>query len=423
MANSTHESPTSYDRRPPTSSEAPRAAVPQVNPEILQWARETAGLSLDDAADALGLKPERLAALEDGEREPTRPQLANMARRYRRSLLIFYLREPPRKGDRGEDFRTLPPDRSVTAEAWVDALLRDIRARQGLVRTVLEEEDEGKPLPFIGSMRVDQGVHRVAASMSETLRFDLARYRAGGSAADAFSYLRGCTESIGVFVMLIGDLGSYRTALPVELFRGFAIADPIAPFVVINDQDARTAWSFTLLHEVAHLWLGNTGVSGANPGRGIERFCNDVASELLLPARDLQTLGVNAGMAIDDMLARISQFATARHVSHSMVAYKLYVSGVLDAVRWREVDNTLRELWYAERERAKGRAGDSGPSYYVVRRHRLGPALLEFAGRHLDGGSLSPSRAARILGVKPRTVIPLLADSTRKRVGYIEAGS
>src|SRR3546814_17037769 len=64
----------------------------------------------------------------------------------------------------------------------------------------------------------------------------------------------------------------------IDAFRGFALADPIAPFVVINDRDAKTAWSFTLLHEVAHLWIGATGVSGGHFEGSTEQFCNDVAS-------------------------------------------------------------------------------------------------------------------------------------------------
>src|SRR3546814_16138482 len=66
------------------------------------------------------------------------------------------------------------------------------------------------------------------------------------------------------YVLLIGNLGSHHSAIDIDAFRGFALADPIAPFVVINDRDAKTAWSFTLLHEVAHLWIGATGVSGGH---------------------------------------------------------------------------------------------------------------------------------------------------------------
>lgn len=106
-----------------------------VNPAILTWARETAGLALPEAAQKVGLRDtrrgagaERLAALEAGEGEVGRPTLLKMAQVYRRPLITFYLAKPPPKADRGEDFRTLPDDQRAGAAGAVDALVRDIRA-------------------------------------------------------------------------------------------------------------------------------------------------------------------------------------------------------------------------------------------------------------------------------------------------------
>ncbi len=108
--------------------------------------------------------------------------------------------------------------------------------------------------------------------------------------------LRSKVEAVGIFVLLIGNLGSHHTAISVEAFRGFALADTVAPFIVINDQDAAVAWSFTLLHELAHLWLGKTGVSGRRPDAQIEKFCNDVAALILLPQHELPAIGITNSM-------------------------------------------------------------------------------------------------------------------------------
>jgi Zn-dependent peptidase ImmA (M78 family) len=93
---------------------------------------------------------------------------------------------------------------------------------------------------------------------------NLSDFRSQSSAEEAFSFLRSRAEEVGVFVLLKGDLGSHHTAIDLQTFRGFALADPVAPFVVINDQDSKSAWSFTLIHELAHLWLGQTGVRTRN---------------------------------------------------------------------------------------------------------------------------------------------------------------
>ena len=336
-----------------------------------------------------------------------------MARVYRRSLLTFYLPVPPRKGDRGEDFRTVVADRTVEADADVDALLRDVRARQSLVRAVLEDDGDVQPLAFVGSASLNDGVASLVTSIEQMLGITRAQYRAQKDTASAFALLRERAELAGVFVLLMGNLGSHHSAIPVDVFRGFAIADRIAPFVVINDGDARAAWSFTLLHELAHLWLGATGVSGGGaPEMKIERFCNDVAGEFLLPRADVLAIKV-AGLDLDAQIDVITEFANGRRVSRQMVAYNLFKTGRIALEVWRALEAGIRERRATERRHEKNqRKGSNGPSYYVVRRHRLGHAMLDFARRYTDAGALSPSKAAKVLGVKPRSVHPLLAQAT-----------
>ncbi len=380
------------------------------NPQVFQWARESAGLRLEDAARAVHIVPATLGAIERGEKEPSRTNLASMAKAYHRSLLTLYLATPPKKGDRGEDFRTVTADRTVKAEADIDALVRDLRARQSLVRAVLEAEDDVQHLGFIGSATMQQGAAAVCRSIEIGLGITRQDLRAQIDAEQAFSLLRQQAERMGVFVLLIGNLGSHHSAIPVEAFRGFAISDNVAPFVVINDGDAKAAWSFTLLHELAHLWLGFTGVSGGTPDRQIERFCNDVAGHFLLPVQELASVDV-AGLDVDAQIAVITEHADRWRVSRLMVAYSLYKAGRIAQDVWRELDSELRARWSAERRREKDRRTGitGGPSYYVVRRHRLGGAILDLAHRAMDAGTLSPAKAAKVLGVKLRSVYPLLS--------------
>jgi hypothetical protein len=205
---------------------------------------------------------DRLAALEKGVKDPIRAMLANTGEKYHRPLSTFYLSKPPLKSDKGRDFRTLPEAPPPGAEALLDALLRDVQARQGLVRAALEEAEDDEPLAFVGSANITDGVDRVVASMRRTLDTPLEKFRQRRTADDAFKFLRSGAEHAGIFVLLMGNLGSHHTDIDARVFRGFALADPIAPFVVINEKDSRAAWSFTLIRELVHLWLGQTGVSG-----------------------------------------------------------------------------------------------------------------------------------------------------------------
>lgn len=214
--------------------------MPKVNPQILIWARKTAGFSEKEAAKKLGLSgAERLKDLETGEREPTRRQLSNMSEKYHRPLLTFYMPESPRESDKGQDFRTLPEGKTAGSEAVLNALLRDVHLRQGLVRAALEEAEEDDPIQFVGSARISDGVDAIVSRMQQVLNFSKENFRQSSNTADGFASLRAAVENIGVFVLLIGNLGSHHTDIDARVFRGFALSDDVAPFVIINEKDSR----------------------------------------------------------------------------------------------------------------------------------------------------------------------------------------
>jgi Zn-dependent peptidase ImmA (M78 family) len=393
----------------------------QINPRILTWARETAGLSVVEAAEKLGLRDsakataaEKLLALEAGQRLLGQTTLQRAASVYRRPLIAFYMVEPPARADRGEDFRASKPA-SARENGTLDALLRDVRARQQMLRQVLEDEEKASPLPFVGAARIEHGPAEVAASLRATLEVSKEQQRQSRGTVGLFGLLRTAAERVGVYALLLGDLGSHHSDIGEDIFRGFALADKLAPFVVINDNDAVTARPFTLMHELAHIWLGASGISGPHhriSDNIIERFCNDVASEFLLPPDQMPDL---SGLREEDLNAvtvAIERIAGTWNVSEPAVAYRFARNRWID----QAVESTLfamfAERWRREKLRAREtrQADDSGPSYYVVRRHRLGSALLDVVRRALQGETLTHTRAAKILGVSPASVAPLLHE-------------
>jgi Zn-dependent peptidase ImmA (M78 family) len=399
--------------------------MPTLNHTVLSWARTTAGLTLDDAARAIDLKEaygksgaDRLAEIEAGQEEPSRSLVLRMAKEYRRSLLVLYMAEPPRTGDRGDDFRTVPGAEPPLYNPLLDALIRDIRGRQNILKSGLEDADTERST-FIGSANINVSVEALAQRIARELDFRLDDFRAQPGIGEAFAYLRFKIESRGIFVLLLGNLGSHHTNISVDTFRGYAIADDIAPLILINDQDARSAWSFTALHEVAHLWLGTSGISGWGDGSQIERYCNDVASEILLPERENRDLARIRASSLDELIDGVSAYARSHRVSRPMIAYRLYRLGVIDERRWNQLSTRFKQEWLASREREaiERRSREGGPSYYVVKRHRLGDALVNFVTRSVGEGLLSYTKAGQVLGVKARNVNPLLFPAPPKRGG------
>ena len=387
--------------------------MPKVNPEILSWARETAGLSVEDASSKLGFvdtrkwtSVDRLLAYESGQATPSRSVLNRMAKRYRRPLLTLYLSKPPRKDDIVVDFRALPDEHSAADNAILDALIRNVLASQSLVRAALEDEDEAEPIPFINSRRISDGQQAVLETLYNLLRVRREDFYNQSNASAAFRLLRDAAENAGVFVLLKGNLSNFHTNVSVEIFRGFAIADDVAPFVIINDNDARPAWSFTLLHELVHLILGQTGVGNTAFTNADERFCNDVAGDFLLPGDEIAGIALNGTSSIDNVTERISEFARKRNLSRTMVAYKGYRAGAIERIVYEELADKFRQQWREEREttRRQQRQTDGGPNNYVVRRYRIGNKLVSLVARMVDMGALSTTKAAKVLDIKPTHV-------------------
>lgn len=392
--------------------------MPSINPEILTWARESAGFDLAEAARKIGLNnargvpgADRLAAMEAGDQDPSEALLSRIAKQYHRPLLTFYMPAPPRADDVGEDFRTLP-EQGDPGNSVLMTLLRDIKARQQLARELIEDDEDAKEVAFIGSCRREEGAQRLAMAIASGIEFDRQAYREARTTDDAFTYLRRQVEKAGIFVVLAGSLGSWQTAIEVKVFRGFALADRLAPFVVINDQDARSAWSFTLLHELTHLWLGETGVSGGSTAAGLERLCNDVAASILVDADEFEDL------TDDEVIDHhaITAFAEEMKISRAMVAYQLFRLNRIQETTWRTFSERFKQEWLTARnaQRESARNADGGPNWYVVRRHRIGAALIDLVKRGVDGGTVTPVRAAKILGVKPMTVYNLIAGGDRQ---------
>lgn len=385
--------------------------MPKVKPEILLWARKNSRLSKEDAVHKLNIKDskkisavEKLSALESGEKEPSRPLLLRMAKQYHLPLLTFYLDKPPVLGDRGEDFRTLPTDFNISENVYVDILIRDIKARQTTVRETLIDADEEKYIDFIGSHKIEDGVKSVVYSLRKLFNFDINDYRTQPNYKESFQFLRQKIESQGIFVLLKGNLGSYHSNIPTSIFRGFVLSDDIAPFIVINDQDSESAWSFTLIHEMSHLFLGQTGISGAYFKNSIEKFCNNVASEFFLPDIEFEKFKTTNNN-FEQLKSEISKYAFLQKLSSTHIAYRLYKRGDISKSLW----NSLREFYYRkwlenkETSRYKNKQKDGGPSYYVLQKYKLG-TLVGLVQRLTFAGALTTTKAGMLLDVRPLKV-------------------
>ena len=186
-------------------------------------------------------------------------------------------------------------------------------------------------MPFVGSLDTLVDPARAATRIREALAFDVEQRRRAETWSGALRQFIDHADATGILVMVSGVVGSntHRPLDPVE-FRGFALVDPLAPLVFVNGADTKAAQMFTLAHEIAHLWLGESGVSNPDvattPDHTVERWCNRAAAELLVPL-DLIRDEFDSRA---ELSTETSRLARRLKVSTLVVLRRLYDAGALN---------------------------------------------------------------------------------------------
>lgn len=362
-----------------------------VNPELLIWARERAGLDSYALADRFP----RLADWESKQQLPTLRQLEDFARAVHVPIGFLFLPAPPAEALPIPDFRTMA-GRAVTRPS--PNLLDTIYLCQQRQDWYIEfARVHGlSRMDFIGSARIADEPSHVAEEMRESLALSVAERQQLPTWTDALRQLIAKAEDAGVMVMASSIVGSNsHRKLDVEEFRGFALADNFAPVVFINAADSKAAQMFTLVHELAHLWLGESGISdpttGEVPDQDIERWCNAVAAEVLVPRADLERLYV----ADVPVAEEIQDLARAFKVSTLVALRRLFEAGFIN-------QGTLQRSYREElnRIRALDRGGSSGGDFYRTLGARTGKRFARAVlSSTLEGQTLFQD-AFRMLGIR-----------------------
>lgn len=359
---------------------------------MLTWARERAGLERAE----LEHRFPKLLQWETGEAQPTLKQLDAFARAVHVPVGYLFLHEPPQEPLPIPDFRTMDGRGIRRPSPNLLDMLYACQERQGWYREFALTTRQ-PAAGFVGSAGLDDAPAAVAASMAGTLGFDLEARAACRTWEEALRAFIAQADGAGVLVMVSGVVlsNTHRTLDPEE-FRGFALADPLAPLVFVNGSDTKSGQMFTLAHELAHLWLGSSAVSdaGAAPLHGYRReevWCNAVAAELLVPLAALRP-----ELREDETLDRALQRLARRFKVSTLVILRR----LLD-VRWLD-RATFDAAWAAERARLQeiaSSAGGSGGDFYRTTlarvSRRFARALVEST---LEGHTLYRD-AFRMLGV------------------------
>jgi Zn-dependent peptidase ImmA (M78 family) len=331
-----------------------------VKPDLLQWACERAGLSVQD----LRKKFPKIERWMRNEAQPTLKQLERFAKATYTSIGYLFLSQPPVEQLPIPDFRVLGAGKIKHPSPDLLDTVYICQQRQEWYREFARLEGESQ-LPFVGSATVSDDTVRAAADMRSTLGFDLNQRSKMATWEDALRSFIAQVDVAGILVMINGVVGNnnHRRLDPQE-FRGFALADSLAPLVFINGSDTKSAQMFTLAHELAHIWIGSSAVSDAGVDKvsthQVEQWCNRVAAEFLAPM-DVFCNEYDKRNPLCDEMKRLARFFK---VSTLVVLRRIYdAGGLTESNFWKE--------YKAELDRLLARPRGSGGDFYRTQAVRV----------------------------------------------------
>ena len=381
-----------------------------INPDIIPWALQRLRLSRADFAHVLGTSENVVKAWESGEKKPTGKQAQEIADRLFIPLGYLALNELPDISLDAVDFRTQGNHqlKEPSQELW--ATYNNAAYRQEWYKEYAIE-NEYEPCDFVGSMSMETPIGMAASRIREILRLNDEDMAAYGNWEDYFSGLiYAMEETAGVMVMRNSVVGnnSHRP-LSVEEFRGFAIADPIAPLIYINTRDSRNAQLFTLIHEFVHLLIGHGGISGNDllekASNKVERYCNQVAAEFLVPEESLRQNWPDEMRGIEEL-----------HKVIKKLGKRFHVSGMVMIIRCRYLDLiselVASQLWEKELaaiQKAKENSSGGGDPYKTML-NRISPLFARTIIYQAEADEIQLGDAYDLLNVKNHKAMKKLAQ-------------
>jgi len=360
----------------------------EVPGEMLRWAKERSGIR----AENLLRRFPKIERWEKGEAIPTLKQLEGFAKATFTPVGYFFLAVPPVDQIPLPDFRTRWKVHSNKPSPNLLEMVYVCQQRQDWYRNFAKSVGE-EPREFVGSAGISDSVEGVALRMRQTLEFDLEVRRDCPTWTEALRHFIAQADSAGVLVMCSGVvLNNNRRRLDPAEFRGFAMADDLAPLVFVNGADTKAAQMFTLAHELAHIWLGQSALSDADlsalPDQEVERWCNRVAAEFLVPLKDLRAEFRLAAKPTEELARMARRFK----VSTLVILRRIFDAGIL-------TNADFKRAYDSELGRLRALPGGKGGDFYLTQAARVSRRFARsLVASTLEGQTLYRD-AFRLLGI------------------------
>ena len=363
-----------------------------INPDIVNWARNRSQLSLSGLAAKLHITEEKLEGWEQGNASPAFNQAKNIAKKTHIPFGYLFLQKPPEERIDLPDLRTLGSQPLPRPSTELLELVTTMRERVDWYADHLRDQGVDKN-PIVGRFSLETPVDEIVTDIRSVLGMSLNPQRGGED--QYFRLLVKRIEAAGILVMKQRTIRNYRP-LSIDEFRGFAIDDPVAPLIFINTADIKSASLFTLIHELAHIWLGQGGISDGSfeTETAAEVTCNAVAAEFLVP----QQTFLQHWKELDDWRLNIPTLTALFHTSRWVIARRALTLGKITTQQYRDFVTELMEDY-------KNRPRPTDGDYYTNKSSQISKPFSEAVACEAMNGSLLLRDAGHLLDMKPPNVI------------------
>lgn len=366
------------------------SATVNINPRMLSWAITRAGKTMDDLIAAVPKLPDWL----NEKSQPTVKQLETFSKKVYLPFGYLFLSEPPAEHIPFPYFRqgTRASENNVSLNVF-DTIL-NIQQRQQWLLEYLKEEGQ-QALPFVGKYTIEDSLFSICDDIRKTLRIKKDWAASCKNTYEAMAALIERSEEAGIIIIINGIVGnSTNRRIDPEECRGFVMVDKWAPFLFINNTDAEAAKIFTLIHELAHVWLGKSAGFDTNdmlPANDpVEELCDKIAAEFLVPEDSFKS-------------------AWSQENNFAVLARRFKVSKVVIARRALDLGKISKpqffqwyDAWLAEWEQIKARKAGGG-DFYNNQPNRVSLRFAALVNRAVKTEKLSYREAYRLTGLNGDT--------------------
>lgn len=376
-----------------------------INPEILKWARERSGYSLEAAAKALNKEKPFIIECESGQRTMTYVQLETLADKYKRPVAMFFFPEIPNEPNITEKLSLRKTD-IEKLNPRVHILFRQAYARQISLMELNSGTNKSENIIFRDiKAQPDDSPIVLAKQTRNYLNISIEQQKAWKDPTEALKSWRECIQDKGIFI--------FKDSFKDDFVDGFCLLHDEFPVIYLNNSMHHVRQIFSLFHELGHILLGKAGVTQSTklPSGKIEKFCNQFAAEFLLPTDDIKP-NLDFSIYDNDTIKKLSEWYK---VSRPVTLIKLVELGIIKQADYRQYLTQWIEEQRQYQQRKRSGASPGGGNYYYTQAEYLGTKFMNLAFSQYHQGHCSVEQLSEHLNVKAKQ-IPQFEEQLIRRV-------